>query len=304
MSTPSQSPQKNTKLNVLYTDNNEGTVKSTCLIPPGTIVMWVGSEVPYGWTLCNGQNGTPNLIDKFIKGGKPKPLIPSSSPTQTSISGYVGGNKMITLTENNLPPHKHSLYFSESSTEPDHTHTNITTPEEKIRTTVKHKHNYNANKETVAVDDSDVSSSSTSEDMFKSTTNSNTSSNSHFHNLTTSSEQSHNHTCNIKFNSRSIPPSSPSSSPSPSSSVPPSSPSSSVPPSPSPSPSPSSLPSPSSSVSPSPFPSSSTNPRNFVYVPKPPHTNLIPSISSQGVFSPQPIYIEPSYYVLAFIMKL
>jgi microcystin-dependent protein len=268
MSTSSQPPQKNTKLNVLYTDNTEGTIKSTCLIPPGTIVMWVGSEVPYGWALCNGQNGTPNLIDKFIKGGKyPRPLIPSSSPGSL-VAGYTGGNKMITLTQDNLPSHKHSLYFSESSTEPDHNHTNIKTEAEKTRTTIKHKHSYNVNNATVELDDS--SSSSNSTDMYKTNTNTNTSVHSHSHILEFGHGQSHNHTCNIKFNSRSIPPESK--------------------PYPSETPSPSGTPSPTNS--------------NFVYIPKPPHTNLIPSISSQEVFSPQPINIEPSYYVLAFIMKL
>lgn len=38
--------------------------------PVGGIIMWSGSEskVPFGWALCNGQNGTPDLRDKFIVG--------------------------------------------------------------------------------------------------------------------------------------------------------------------------------------------------------------------------------------------
>ena len=41
-------------------------------LPSGTIVMWSGSlaSIPDGWVLCNGQNGTPNLQDKFIRGIK------------------------------------------------------------------------------------------------------------------------------------------------------------------------------------------------------------------------------------------
>ncbi len=37
-------------------------------IEPGTIALWAGrlSGVPPGWTLCNGANGTPNLLDKFV----------------------------------------------------------------------------------------------------------------------------------------------------------------------------------------------------------------------------------------------
>lgn len=36
----------------------------------GMIVMWSGSvgSIPSGWLLCNGTNGTPNLVDRFIVG--------------------------------------------------------------------------------------------------------------------------------------------------------------------------------------------------------------------------------------------
>lgn len=37
-------------------------------IPLKTIVLWSGkeSEIPRGWTLCNGENGSPDLRGKFI----------------------------------------------------------------------------------------------------------------------------------------------------------------------------------------------------------------------------------------------
>ncbi|MGB8697790.1 MAG: hypothetical protein WCD18_00090 [Thermosynechococcaceae cyanobacterium] len=36
----------------------------------GMIIMWSGSitSIPQGWALCNGANGTPNLINRFIMG--------------------------------------------------------------------------------------------------------------------------------------------------------------------------------------------------------------------------------------------
>ena len=39
-------------------------------IPKGVIVMWSGKvdEIPEGWALCDGENGTPNLVDRFIVG--------------------------------------------------------------------------------------------------------------------------------------------------------------------------------------------------------------------------------------------
>ena len=39
-------------------------------IPAGIIVMWGGllANIPSGWALCDGTNGTPDLKSKFIKG--------------------------------------------------------------------------------------------------------------------------------------------------------------------------------------------------------------------------------------------
>jgi microcystin-dependent protein len=39
-------------------------------IEPGLIVEWYGTAatVPEGWALCNGQNGTPDLRNRFVVG--------------------------------------------------------------------------------------------------------------------------------------------------------------------------------------------------------------------------------------------
>ena len=44
--------------------------RATGTIPVGGIIMWSGSivSIPTGWALCNGSNGTPNLLDRFIVG--------------------------------------------------------------------------------------------------------------------------------------------------------------------------------------------------------------------------------------------
>lgn len=40
------------------------------IVPKKSIVLWVATDViPTGWAICNGQNGTPNMIS----------LVPSSS---------------------------------------------------------------------------------------------------------------------------------------------------------------------------------------------------------------------------------
>lgn len=39
-------------------------------LPSGVIMMWSGaaSDIPSGFVLCNGNNNTPNLLDKFVVG--------------------------------------------------------------------------------------------------------------------------------------------------------------------------------------------------------------------------------------------
>lgn len=38
------------------------------LVPKGLIAAWEDTTPPPGWALCNGQNGTPDLRDRFIVG--------------------------------------------------------------------------------------------------------------------------------------------------------------------------------------------------------------------------------------------
>lgn len=39
-------------------------------LPSGTIIMWSGAvdAIPYGYVLCDGQNGTPDLRNRFVVG--------------------------------------------------------------------------------------------------------------------------------------------------------------------------------------------------------------------------------------------
>jgi microcystin-dependent protein len=39
-------------------------------IPANIVIMWSGAilDIPAGWFLCDGQNGTPNLVNRFVVG--------------------------------------------------------------------------------------------------------------------------------------------------------------------------------------------------------------------------------------------
>lgn len=68
------------------------------VVPTGLISMWHGllANIPAGWYLCNGENGTPNLADKFIL-----------SQYGVEEPGGTGGSNSISLAVTNLPAHDH-----------------------------------------------------------------------------------------------------------------------------------------------------------------------------------------------------
>ena len=76
----------------------------------GMIIAFKGSSIPSGWALCDGSNGTPNLIGKFIRGGS------------TSTTGTTGGADTVTLSLSNLPSHSHSAGSLYTNSAGSHTH--------------------------------------------------------------------------------------------------------------------------------------------------------------------------------------
>lgn len=78
---------------------------SESAIPVGTIIAYHGEVIPKGWVLCNGENGTPNLLGKFIAAGE----IESEDEL---ISLYVSDIQPgATPTEVNFAPGFYSLIF-------------------------------------------------------------------------------------------------------------------------------------------------------------------------------------------------
>ena len=85
--------------------NSINTSITAASFTTGMIMMFTGSSAPSGWAFCDGNNGTPDLRDKFIVGAG------------TSYStGDTGGHNEIQLTTHQMPQHTHTLNINTSTT--------------------------------------------------------------------------------------------------------------------------------------------------------------------------------------------
>lgn len=87
-------------------------------IPSGFIGMWSGAvdQIPEGWLLCDGQNGTPDLRDRFIVGagnayavgenGGATSVTPAGSVSNTVAGGTVANH---TLSQAQIAAHSHVI---------------------------------------------------------------------------------------------------------------------------------------------------------------------------------------------------
>ena len=95
-------------------------------VPVGGIIMWSGTvaaaEALTNWAICDGDNGTPDLRDRFVLG------VGSSSNPSTASQGDDAGNNSIQLTEGQMPQHNHDFNdpgHGHGITDPGHFHTTL-----------------------------------------------------------------------------------------------------------------------------------------------------------------------------------
>ena len=76
---------------------NLKTSLQSSLLPSGAIVWFKRTTAPSGWAICNGTNGTPNLIGKYPLGatsgigGEVGAGLPNITGTCACVNGVVGG---------------------------------------------------------------------------------------------------------------------------------------------------------------------------------------------------------------------
>lgn len=88
---------------------------SSGALPTGTIIAWqrpaaltATVNIPDGWRLCDGNNGTPDLRKKFICGAE------NDVRSDFKLNNE-GGSKTKELTLENIPPHTHKVSIDTAS---------------------------------------------------------------------------------------------------------------------------------------------------------------------------------------------
>lgn len=85
--------------------------------PIGAIDIWSGSEgdIPEGWQLCDGTNGTPDLRDRFVVGAGDSYSIDDTGGSDTHSHGDTFSVSNHTLNTSRMPSHSHTQRVRDGS---------------------------------------------------------------------------------------------------------------------------------------------------------------------------------------------
>ena len=131
-------------LNVNKTLSNVGALTITSLtvagvsnsdVPAGLIIMWYDkNNIPTGWLLCNGSNGTPDLNGFFPRGTSSTQAVGATQSTENLTFGAIGTD---------FPNHNHNV--APTATE-NHLHGTVSqgNHQHNTNTSTPHQHNLNA----------------------------------------------------------------------------------------------------------------------------------------------------------------
>lgn len=107
---------------ILGTDGTSASWVEYSSIPSGIITMWSGSEdaIPTGWVLCDGENNTPDLRNRFIVGAGSTYAVGATGGSASGVTGAASGNTgaaagntgATTLSLSNIPNHSHLMSYN------------------------------------------------------------------------------------------------------------------------------------------------------------------------------------------------
>lgn len=90
----------------------KSAIACTNELPVGSIIAWTQKDLPSGaawkgvWAVCDGQNGTPDLTDRFIVGtGR----YEEDGATYDYGDNDAGGAATVTIDESTYPSHSHTF---------------------------------------------------------------------------------------------------------------------------------------------------------------------------------------------------
>ena len=102
---------------VLTTDGTTASWVEFSSIPSGIITMWSGSAdaIPTGWVLCDGENNTPDLRNRFVIGAGSTYAVGATGGSASGVTGPADGETgaasgntgATTLTTDQIPSHTH-----------------------------------------------------------------------------------------------------------------------------------------------------------------------------------------------------
>ena len=87
-------------------------------MPFGTILPFMGDDIPYGWFECNGENNTPDLRGQFLfsPDANGKNGLHFIKEVEVDLSGnYINKSDHIKLKKENIPSHEHTGKTNEDS---------------------------------------------------------------------------------------------------------------------------------------------------------------------------------------------